>query len=216
VGGRHGSHTTSEPVDFPRPAQTGLALALLEVLGLLTRANLRVDAAPSAGAGDLARPHAPRAGRDGRWRPAQAAVRPTRRMTARGLALLAVAVAVLLAVGCGGSEDEASVPSQLTIAFSPTGEAVDVQELELRCDPPTGTVPDPGAACAALAAIAEPFAPVPPATACTEIYGGPEVMVVRGTWSGEEVDARLTRVDGCEIERYDRVAGALGVGVIPG
>jgi hypothetical protein len=135
-------------------------------------------------------------------------------MTGRRIALAASAVALMLAAGCGGSGDAASGPGALTISFSASGDAGDARELELRCDPPAGTVPDPAGACAALGAVEDPFAPVPAATACTEIYGGPQVIMVRGTWSGRSVDARFSRVDGCEIERYDRLVGALGIAAL--
>jgi hypothetical protein len=53
------------------------------------------------------------------------------------------------------------------------------------------------------------FDPVPPGTACTEIYGGPDVATVEGELLGEHVRARLTRANGCEIERFDRFADLL-------
>jgi hypothetical protein len=45
---------------------------------------------------------------------------------------------------------------------------------------------------------------VPPATACTEIYGGSQVALVTGTVAGERVWARLRRDDGCQIARWER------------
>jgi hypothetical protein len=41
--------------------------------------------------------------------------------------------------------------------------------------------------------------------ACIEIYGGPQVAEVRGTFRGRQVAARFSREDGCQIERWDRV-----------
>lgn len=41
---------------------------------------------------------------------------------------------------------------------------------------------------------------------CTEIYGGPEVARVTGTIDGKELDATFTRVNGCQIARYDRAS----------
>jgi hypothetical protein len=40
--------------------------------------------------------------------------------------------------------------------------------------------------------------------ACTEIYGGPQVAEVRGTFKGRRIQARFTRANGCEIDRWDR------------
>ena len=48
------------------------------------------------------------------------------------------------------------------------------------------------------------FDPVPPGSACTEIYGGPDVVTIEGELDGERVTARLVRTNGCEIERFDR------------
>ena len=83
----------------------------------------------------------------------------------------------------------------------------------LRC-PSGGTLPHPARACERLAAIDKPFAPVPRNVACTEIYGGPQVAEVRGTFRGHKVNARFTRTDGCEIARWNKVRflfpGSLG------
>jgi len=49
----------------------------------------------------------------------------------------------------------------------------------------------------------------PPTTACTEIFGGPERARVRGTLRGEPVSAEFSRVNGCEINRWDAVAPLL-------
>jgi hypothetical protein len=83
---------------------------------------------------------------------------------------------------------------------------------------PDGAGADPGAqdACAAVAAAVDPWAPVAPGTACTMVFGGPEVATVRGTWDGAEVDTRFERSDGCEIARWDRVAPLLRPGAVPG
>ena len=42
----------------------------------------------------------------------------------------------------------------------------------------------------------------PPATACTEIYGGPGSVQVQGEINGEPVDIRRTRENGCEIDQF--------------
>jgi hypothetical protein len=74
----------------------------------------------------------------------------------------------------------------------------------LRC-PAGGTLPRPPRACKRLDAIDHPFAPVPNGLACTQIYGDPQVAEVRGTFHGRPVNARFTRADGCEINRWNRV-----------
>ncbi len=60
------------------------------------------------------------------------------------------------------------------------------------------------AACLAVAEIdVDALGPVSPDTACTELYGGPDTLSLEGTIEGEDVDVDLTRVNGCEIERFD-------------
>ena len=41
--------------------------------------------------------------------------------------------------------------------------------------------------------------------ACTEIYGGPEIADVQGTFRGKPVNTRFLRTNGCEIARWNRV-----------
>lgn len=84
--------------------------------------------------------------------------------------------------------------------------------FSLTCDPPGGDHPDAADACAELAALEDPFAPVPPNLACTEIYGGPQRAKVTGTYRGEPVTAKFNRTDGCEIARWDAHAELLVVG----
>jgi len=76
----------------------------------------------------------------------------------------------------------------------------------LRCDPTGGTLPQPARACRLLKSLRSPFAPVPPTVACSQIYGGPQVALVRGTFQGRRVWATFTRTDGCQTERWNRVA----------
>ena len=60
--------------------------------------------------------------------------------------------------------------------------------------------------CDQLDALKDPFKPVPEGAICTLIYGGPQVAEVRGTYRGETVNARFNRTNGCEMQRWDRVA----------
>ena len=74
---------------------------------------------------------------------------------------------------------------------------------------PGATIPDPAAACAALEGGARYLRPVPADLACTEIYGGPETARLTGTWRGTPVDASFSRTDGCQIARWNGLAGLL-------
>jgi Tol biopolymer transport system component len=97
--------------------------------------------------------------------------------------------------------------TSLTIHFWPQGKrgASKSQRWTLACQPARGTLPRRARACRLLLAMRRPFRPVPPGTACTEIYGGPQVAEVRGRFRGRRVSAQFTRTDGCQIERWNRV-----------
>jgi hypothetical protein len=144
-----------------------------------------------------------------------------------GLVLLAALVA-LLAVGCGsesndgsgdaGGEDTgageapAATGTELTITVWLQGRDGASQELTLTCDPPGGTHPRPEEACLALQADPSALEPLPADSACTQIYGGPEEAEIVGTLDGEQVQATFSRQNGCEIDRWMRMAGILQLG----
>ena len=68
----------------------------------------------------------------------------------------------------------------------------------------------PPTACDAIEQLpTDVAAPVPANTACTEIFGGPDVVTITGTLRGEPIDAEFTRANGCEIDRFERIAGLL-------
>jgi hypothetical protein len=103
----------------------------------------------------------------------------------------------------------------LTITVWPKGREGESVEATLKCDPPGGTHPNPEAACAALIADPEALEPVPPDAVCTLIFGGPEQAAVVGVLAGEDVDAPFERSNGCEIDRWDRMAALVGLGPAP-
>jgi hypothetical protein len=98
---------------------------------------------------------------------------------------------------------------QITVWTGPGGEPT---RWTLTGDPPGGDHPDPAAARAALAGAARPFAPVPPGTMCTQIYGGPQTATIDGVWAGQPVRASYSRVDGCEIARWNALAAVFQPG----
>jgi len=99
----------------------------------------------------------------------------------------------------------ATVSASLHITVWPNGPDGASRQWTLRCNPVAGTLPHRAAACTKLGRVAHPFAPVPPGTACTEIYGGPQEALVTGTFRGVRIRARFNRRDGCEIDRWNRV-----------
>ena len=122
-----------------------------------------------------------------------------------GLALGLAAATVAVAAAAPAAT---VVGASLRIAYwknesNPTPDA----RWTLRCNPPRGTLPRPGVACRRLLGGGPKlFLPVPPNTACTEIYGGPQRARVVGTVAGRRVWATFTRVNGCEIARWDRLS----------
>ncbi|WP_171171882.1 SSI family serine proteinase inhibitor [Streptomyces sp. I05A-00742] len=87
-------------------------------------------------------------------------------------------------------------------------------QYELRCHPAYGTVPDAQGACDQLDGQTrwdrDLFAPVPSDAQCTMVYGGPEHAHVFGTWAGRPVDTDFSRVNGCEMARWNRFSRLLG------
>ena len=128
-----------------------------------------------------------------------------------GASHLATAVLLLVVAGCGSAVEETpgSQPggTQLEITVWPKGEAQgNPHTTRLSCDPASGDVPDPAAACALIAAKgAALFAPTPADTACTELYGGPEEARITGSAFGQNLDSRFSRNNGCEIARWDAI-----------
>jgi hypothetical protein len=96
--------------------------------------------------------------------------------------------------------------TSLEITVWPAGRDGVSTRTTLACDPPGGSHPDPVSACRRLLALEDPFAPVPGNAACTMVWGGPEVAVVRGRFRGADLEASFDRTNGCEIARWDRLA----------
>jgi hypothetical protein len=120
---------------------------------------------------------------------------------ARSLSAAALTALLVLATGgCGGDADEDgggdSATTSLTVTLDEDGSGgKDAQTADVSC---------PGDdACDALDGITKAdFAQVPPTTACTEIFGGPETATIEGTLDGEDVKGTFNRSNGCEIERF--------------
>ena len=129
---------------------------------------------------------------------------------------LAALIAILLA-GCGGDDGDGSAGADsaidLTLTLWPNGETGDSITWTLRCEPPGGDHPDPEAACAALAAVDDPFGPVAAPDRCEEIPGGAEdVAVLEGDYRGRQVRSRFTHANACVSSRWDRIAPVFPTG----
>jgi hypothetical protein len=123
----------------------------------------------------------------------------------RALLVLGCALALLAPVA------DASSATSLTIThIADVDRPTERVRWTLRCDPVGGTHPRRVAVCGELARLGRAaFRPVPPDKACTQVFGGPQVAIVSGHMGGRRVWARLSRVDGCQVARWDRVPGLL-------
>jgi hypothetical protein len=90
----------------------------------------------------------------------------------------------------------AALTAALSITVWPQGPGGPATHRVVRCPGP--------AYCAKLTRAA--FAPVPPQTVCTMVYGGPQQALVTGTLGGRKLSARFKRTDGCETARWNRLA----------
>jgi hypothetical protein len=136
--------------------------------------------------------------------------------------------AALALAGCGSQQSGNSAPAPagsgvvrpgtpaqteltVTVRGAPAATAT---TWKLTCDPAGGDHPDARSACTALATAKkqskDPFAPTPTGQMCTQIYGGPQVATVKGSWQGTAVDATFSRKNGCEIKRWSDLGTVLG------
>ena len=124
----------------------------------------------------------------------------------RGVAVLAL---VLVSLAACASSTAGGMSTSLRISFwegGPAGAPPDSVWI-LRCGPARGTLARPLRACAKLGAGgAMLFAATPPDVACTEIYGGPQRARIVGVVGGKRVWTTITRTNGCEITRWQRLS----------
>jgi Subtilisin inhibitor-like len=122
------------------------------------------------------------------------------------LALVAV-VAVAIAGIAGGSAATTSAKTvSLTITYwNDEQPSAAPERWTLRCNPLGGTLPNRKRACAKLSNLAlGAFARVPEDAICTQIYGGPQKAVVKGTIGSTRIWSSFRRRNGCEISRWAR------------
>ncbi|MFF5502623.1 SSI family serine proteinase inhibitor [Streptomyces roseolus] len=103
-----------------------------------------------------------------------------------------------------------SPPDSLTVAVTGSGNPEAEGSWKLTCDDrPGGDHPAAARACERLAGFArsgeDPFAPVPADRMCAQMYGGPVTARVTGVWQGRRIDARFSRANGCEIDRWENM-----------
>jgi hypothetical protein len=81
----------------------------------------------------------------------------------------------------------------------------------LTCKPDGGTLQGPGRACWQLGQADRPFAPQRIGVMCSMVYFGPQIATVTGYWYGTWISVRITRTDGCQEARWNKVIPALGL-----
>lgn len=131
------------------------------------------------------------------------------RCLAATLAVLALGATGLVIQGCGDGAGGGAAgdpgTGNLQITYIPEP-GVTPRKADLVC--PASTADDT-AACEQIESLTPAFDPVPADQACSQQYGGPEQIVLSGTWAGKPVDTTLTRTNGCEIDRYEALAPVL-------
>ncbi|MFE0640443.1 SSI family serine proteinase inhibitor [Streptomyces sp. NPDC058877] len=128
---------------------------------------------------------------------------------------LVLATLATTAVGAGGLGplpplNLFATPDALTVVVEKSGNPQADGTFEVTCgDRAEGNHPAAADACKRLGQLAReranPFLPVPRDQICSQAYGGPVVAHVTGTWQGSKVDARFSRANGCEINRWENL-----------
>lgn len=126
-----------------------------------------------------------------------------------GVVHLLAALAFAVGAGVAGESTSSTAtakPVSLTITYWPDEQVPGTSDRwTVRCNPPGGTLSNRKTACRKLARLAPAaFAPVPPGSICTQVYGGPQKAVVRGKMGTQRIWASFRRRDGCEIDRWQR------------
>jgi hypothetical protein len=130
------------------------------------------------------------------------------------VARVAALLIVVILAACGESDDagQADTPAtSVEVTLWPDGPSGSSQRAILTCEPVGGSHPHAQEACAALESEPDALEPVAGDVACTQIYGGPEEARIAGVVGGDAVDSMLSRNNGCEIDRWDRLAPVLDV-----
>lgn len=106
---------------------------------------------------------------------------------------------------CGGTSQDVPEGTALTIEVT-LDEGAEPTTYTLTCDPAGGDHPQARQACDVLESVgADVFKAVSKDQACTELYGGPQVATVKGSYDGMKVDATFNRTNGCEIDRWEQL-----------
>ncbi|MGQ3382587.1 hypothetical protein [Glutamicibacter sp. TV12E] len=116
---------------------------------------------------------------------------------------------LLLALAVPSCVAQPPAPSEIKLEIIVKADGTNVSaQYTLECSGEqaieSSTLPDAAAACARLNQHPSLAAPsLDPATACTEIYGGPQRAKVSGTVHGQLIDSEFSRSNGCLISQWE-------------
>jgi hypothetical protein len=142
-------------------------------------------------------------------------VDPTPKRSRRGLPRHAIGAAILtalLAPAATGAAGPATGETRLEVTLYAAPGAAPGPRWSIDCAAPDGT-PSTLAACRRLATpLAARLLMAPPGGGqCADEWGGPQILVIRGTLSGRRVRLTLDRSTTCAIARWKAIEGLLGV-----
>jgi hypothetical protein len=132
------------------------------------------------------------------------------------LFFVALILCAAVIAGCGEDDEQPAAPTgepaalaDLVVEYDADGNGgEDPAPAPVKCG-----APEDSESCRRIADVKpEAFEPVPGDVACTQQFGGPEIVTVAGTFRGEQVDATFTRQNGCEIARFEDAAPILEAG----
>jgi hypothetical protein len=111
-----------------------------------------------------------------------------------------VLVAVACATACGSSSSPARpTHAALRVTLEPEGAGGPKTTWTVSCPDATRAT-----ACTRLLDAPDAFVAPAPHTACSMIYGGPQLLAVTGTLGNRTIDYSTGRTNGCEIANYAR------------
>jgi hypothetical protein len=102
--------------------------------------------------------------------------------------------------GSGGTGSPGSAaPGQVNISITVTG--ANAQHWTLRCEPPSGNVPDPQAACNRLLAEPAIFSPSPRHIMCPQMLADGPGYLVSGIFLGQHINKAIMD-GGCDLGKW--------------
>lgn len=139
------------------------------------------------------------------------------RIFARTMTTAATIAGIALLSGCIGQTPdpvksvEPVLSQQTNIIMRLQGGEAEPQSFELDCTggAPSGTHPNPQGACDVLLSADFTLFSVGTEEECTEIYGGDSTMLMIGHIKGKAISTEFSRVNGCEISRWDSLVPLL-------